>query len=101
VLVLTAVAGTSQLAGVEKGTRDVMGFVDFNPGNRYADFVEGDKVAAYGVGALIAGKVAAKAGFFKLLLAGALAMKKVLAVAAVALVALLRRVLGRKEPSAG
>lgn len=37
--------------------------VNFNPGNRYADFnPDLDKVAAYGIGGLIAGKVLAKAG---------------------------------------
>ncbi|MGH9940273.1 MAG: DUF2167 domain-containing protein, partial [Blastocatellia bacterium] len=45
-------------------------FVEFNEGHRYGDYVAGvDKVAAYGIGGLIAGKLAAKAGLFKLLLA--------------------------------
>ena len=45
----------------------------FNPGNRYEDFDSNiDEVAAYGIGALIAGKVAAKAG----LLAGGLLLSR-------------------------
>jgi uncharacterized membrane-anchored protein len=39
--------------------------VDFKDGSKYADFdPKVDKVAAYGIGGLIAGKVLAKVGFF-------------------------------------
>ena len=43
---------------------------DFNPGDRYSEFQEGDKVAAYGLGALVVGgaaAVAAKTGIWKAL----------------------------------
>ncbi|MDT8368143.1 MAG: DUF2167 domain-containing protein [Longimicrobiales bacterium] len=97
VLVLNAVAGMSELAPVESGMQDVMAFVNFNDGHRYTDFVPGtDKVAAYGIGALVAGKVAAKVGLFKLLLAGLLAAKKLVVVAVVAIAAFLRRLMGGK-----
>ncbi len=47
---------------------------EFNDGNRYLDFdPDIDEVAAYGLGALVAGKLAAKAGFFT---AGLLLLKK-------------------------
>jgi uncharacterized membrane-anchored protein len=69
VLSLNAVASMGQLQMVEKDMQQVLAFVEFNDGHRYGDYVSGvDKVAAYGIGALIAGKVAAKAGLFKLLL---------------------------------
>jgi uncharacterized membrane-anchored protein len=68
VLSLNAVASMDQLQTVEKDMQQVLAFVEFNEGHRYGDYVSGDKVAAYGIGALIAGKVAAKAGLFKLLL---------------------------------
>jgi uncharacterized membrane-anchored protein len=69
VLSLNAVASMGQLQMVEKDMQQVLAFVEFNEGHRYSDYVAGaDKVAAYGIGALIAGKVAAKAGLFKLLL---------------------------------
>ncbi|HEX8830358.1 MAG TPA: DUF2167 domain-containing protein, partial [Longimicrobium sp.] len=67
VLSLNAVAPMSMLPGIERDMQGVLGFVDFNDGHRYADFTGGDKVAAYGIGALVAGTVAAKAGFFKAL----------------------------------
>ena len=103
VLVLNAVASMDQLEPIEADMRDVLGLVEFNPGHRYADFVPGtDKVAAYGIGALIAGKVAAKAGFFKVILAGLLAMKKFVIVAVLGIGAALRGWLrGRRTQTAG
>ena len=65
VLVLNAVAGMSQLATVETGMKEVLAITDFNPGHRYAEFdPDVDEVAAYGIGALVAGKLAANAGLF-------------------------------------
>lgn len=101
VLVLTAISGMSELAAVDSGMAAVMGLVEFNEGHRYADFMPGtDQVAAYGIGALVAGKVAAKAGLFKVLLAALAAGKKFVIAGAVAVVAFVRRLLGRKEPEA-
>ncbi len=99
VLVLTAISGITELAAVDSGMVAVMDLVEFNEGHRYADFIPGtDQVAAYGLGALVAGKVAAKAGLFKVLLAALAAGKKFVLAGAVALVALVRRMLGRKAP---
>lgn len=101
VLILNAVATMDQLQPVKAGMANVITFVDFNEGHRYGDFVAGsDKVAEYGIAALIAGGIAAKAGFFKLLIAGILALKKVLVVAVVAVGAWLKRVFGRKNAPA-
>lgn len=62
-------------------------------------------VAAYGIGALIAGKVLAKVGLFKLILGALIAGKKFVIIALVALGAFLKKLFwGRKkeeiEPSA-
>jgi uncharacterized membrane-anchored protein len=101
VLVLNAVSGMGELTRVETGMGDVMGFVNFNDGHRYADFDPSiDKVAAYGIAALVAGKVAAKAGFFKVLLAALVAAKKLVLVAVLGLIAVLRKLFGRKEETA-
>ncbi len=73
VLVLNFIAGMEQLPDVERKAPEVLAMTEFNQGSRYADFdPDLDEVAAYGIGALIAGKVAAKAG----LLAGALLLLK-------------------------
>jgi len=101
VLILNAVATMDQLPPVKAGMANVITFVDFNETHRYGDFVAGsDKVAEYGVAALIAGGLAAKAGFFKVLIAGILALKKVLVVAVIGLGAWLKRVFGRKDQPA-
>lgn len=73
-----------------------------NEGHRYGDYVAGmDKVAAYGIGGLIAGKLAAKAGLFKLLLVFAAKFWKLLVVAAVAIGAFVKKLLsGRKKEGA-
>ena len=61
--------------------RQVTAFTDFTPGNRYTDFdSKTDKVAEYGLAALVAGGVASKLGLFGKLVALLLAFKKVLLV---------------------
>jgi len=106
VLSLNAVASIDQLQAIEKDMREVLSFVEFNEGHRYGDYVAGvDKVAAYGIGALIAGTVAAKAGLFKLLLGALIAGKKFVIIALAALGAFLKKLFsGRRkeetEPSA-
>lgn len=98
VLVLNAVASMHQLEPIEADMRNVLDLVEFNPGHRYADYVPGtDKVAAYGIGALIAGKVAAKAGLFKVILAGLVAMKKLVVVAVLGLGAAIKGFFQRRR----
>jgi uncharacterized membrane-anchored protein len=64
-LVLNAIGSIEILPEVKKDVDKVLASVDFNVGNKYADFdPKVDKVAAYGIGGLIAGKVLAKVGFF-------------------------------------
>ncbi|MFO1202617.1 MAG: DUF2167 domain-containing protein [Tabrizicola sp.] len=70
VLIVSFVADMSQLEEVKAAAPDIRKMVDFTEGNRYADFKPDlDTVAAVGIGGLIAGKVAAKAGLLVVLLA--------------------------------
>jgi uncharacterized membrane-anchored protein len=63
VLVLNFIAGISQLTEITRRKDAVLAMADFNQGSRYADFdPDLDDVAAYGIGALVAGKVIAKTG---------------------------------------
>ena len=105
VLSLNAVASMNQLQTIEKDMQEVLSFVEFNEGHRYGDYVAGvDKVAAYGIGALIAGKLAAKAGLFKLLLLFAAKFWKLLLIAAVAIGVLVKKLLSgrrKEEPAPG
>ena len=102
VLVLTAVASIAQLGEIEKATPAILSMVEFQPGNRYADFNPAtDKTATYGLAALVAGGVLAKGGFFKMLFAGALAAKKLVIVGLIGLAALVKKLyFAKKEPLA-
>jgi len=103
VLVLNAVAGMEQLPVIRSEARNLLSAVEFSGGHRYTDYLPGkDKAAAYGITGLIVGATAAKAGFFKALLVGLLAFKKVLFAGVIALGAALKRLLGRStQPATG
>lgn len=82
VLVLNAIASIDDLEVVNQNIDRVTDIVKFSDGNAYSDFNPTvDKVAAYSIGGLVAGKVLAKAGFFALLLK----FWKIIAVAFVAI----------------
>lgn len=69
VLVLNAVATMDQLADVQANIDPVLSSFTYSDGNKYSDFDPGiDKVAAWTIGGLVAGKVLAKAGLFALIL---------------------------------
>lgn len=98
VLVLNAVAGMKQINDIRQEMKSVVAFTDFEVGNRYSDFnADTDKVAEYGLAALVAGGVAAKLGFFGKLFAFLLAAKKLLFVGAIALVAGIAKLFKKKE----
>jgi uncharacterized membrane-anchored protein len=98
VLVLNAVADMGQIEQIRSEMKNVTAFADFTPGNRYADFnAKTDRVAEYGIAALIAGGAAAKLGLFGKLFAIILAFKKVLFVAVAAIGAWGAKLLGRKK----
>lgn len=64
VLVLNFIAGMDQKQLIDSQLNNVLAMADFQQGSRYEEFDPSiDQVAAYGLGALVAGKVAAKAGF--------------------------------------
>lgn len=70
------------------------------PGQRYAEYKPGDKIAKYGLAALITGGAAAiavKTGFWKVLVTGLIAGWKFIAAAAVALFSGISRFFKRKK----
>ena len=94
VLVLNFIASMDQLAQIDQSVPSVLAMTEFNDGSRYADFnPDIDKVAAYGLGALVAGKLAAKAGLF----ATALLLLKKLWMLPVLLIGWIARRLGGKK----
>ncbi len=92
---LNAIGDITVLPKFNNDVQKILNSVSFNEGNRYADFSPGiDKVAAYGIGGLIAGKVLAKAGLFALVLK----FGKVIALAIAGLFAAFKnKIFGKKE----
>lgn len=69
VLSMNAVGSMDQLADIKQHIPEIVHIARFTDGNRYTDFDPGvDKVAAYTIGGLVAGKLLAKAGLIALLL---------------------------------
>lgn len=98
VLVLNLVATMPQLQEIEAVIPIVLAMTNFNPGHRYSDFDPSiDQVAAYGIGALVAGKLAAKAGLFAKFGVLLLALKKFWIFLIVAIGAIFARVLRRDK----
>lgn len=101
VLSMNAVAGIGQLDQVRRGMRALIDVAEFNEGYRYAEYnPKTDKLAEYGLGALIAGGVAAKLGLFGKLLAFLVAFKKIVIAGAVALFGVVARLFKKKDAAA-
>ncbi len=102
VLQLNVIGGMNQLKEIQAETPEILQMVDFNPGNRYADYNPStDKLATYGIAALIAGGAAAKMGFFKGLWVALLAGKKFIFIGTVALGSLIARIFKKNKPQNG
>jgi uncharacterized membrane-anchored protein len=97
VLVLNAVSGMNQLDMIRTDMKSVLAFTNFNTGSSYAEFKpDVDKVATYGLAALVAGGIAAKAGLFAKFIALLIAFKKIILVAVIAAGGYLGRFFKRK-----
>ena len=93
VMEVTLVAGPDILKTVQPESETLINGFAYKEGNRYAEYTKGDKVAEYGLAALIAGgatAVAAKTGLLKYLW-------KILVVAGVAVIAFFKRIFSRKK----
>ena len=105
VLVLNAVGSMADLPKIEAVAPSILTMVNFQEGQRYADYNSStDKTATYGLAALVAGGVAAKAGLFKGLWVAVLALKKFIVLGLIALAASIRKfydwIRGRNATSA-
>ncbi|MEI6534831.1 MAG: DUF2167 domain-containing protein [Verrucomicrobiaceae bacterium] len=102
VLVANAVSSIGMLPEIEAAAPQILAMVDFNEGHRYTDFNSStDKTAAYGIAALVAGGIAAKAGLFKGLWIALLAAKKFVIIGLVAVAGVFKKLwtsfTGRKQ----
>jgi uncharacterized membrane-anchored protein len=102
VLELNAIAGMNQLGEINGETPKILGMVDFKEGSRYTDFdPKVDKVATYGIAALVAGGIAAKMGFFKLIWVFLLAAKKFVILGLIAVVVFIKKLFNRGGQASG
>lgn len=93
VMSVTLVCDPSKLAANITDYKMIIANYEFSKGNRYAEFIKGDKVAEYGLTGLIVGgaaAVAAKAGVFKWLW-------KVLLAGVIGIGAFFKKIFGKKE----
>jgi uncharacterized membrane-anchored protein len=101
VLVMNAVSGMSQLPLIEGRMNQVLAFSDFKEGYRYSDYEAGvDKVAAYGLAALIGGKIAAKVGLLAKLGGLLVAFKKVIIIGLAAVGGFFTKLFKRRKVAA-
>lgn len=97
VFVMSYIATVRQLPEIKQSLNEVLDLATFNAGKKYVDFQPDlDTVAAVGVGGLIAGKLAAKAG---LLAVALVALKKFGVILLVPLAGLWRLIRGKKDAS--
>jgi uncharacterized membrane-anchored protein len=101
VLSMNAVANMDQIEQIRGDMRPLIDVAEFNEGYRYAEFnSKTDRMAEYGLGALIAAGVGAKLGLFAKLGVFLLAMKKFIIIGLVALGAFIKRLFGKKDETA-
>jgi uncharacterized membrane-anchored protein len=102
VLSMNAVASMPQLDAIERDMKDLLRVASFNEGYRYEDYNKGtDRMAAYGLGALVAGGLAAKAGLFAKLGVLLLAFKKFIILGLAALGGLVAKLFRGRKASEG
>ncbi len=93
VMTITLVGDPQELVRVQPQTRELLAGYNFVQGQRYAEYRKGDKMAAYGLSALVVGgatAAAVKGGLFKYLWKG-------LIFVGIAIAGLFKKFFGRRE----
>lgn len=99
---LNLVTGTSSIDSEKRHARTLLTALDFNAGKKYEEFDEGtDKVAAYGLAALVGGVAAKKLGLLAVILAFVAKFAKVIGLAAIGGGALAMKYFKNKKSAAG
>jgi|KBSMisStaDraftv2_1062788.scaffolds.fasta_scaffold241118_1 uncharacterized membrane-anchored protein len=101
VLSMNAVAGMDRLEQIRGEMQPLIGVAEFNEGYRYGEFnKKTDRMAEYGLAALIAAGVGAKLGLFAKLGALLLAFKKFIVIGFIAIGAFIKKLFGKKDETA-
>jgi len=95
-LSLEAISDMADQPLVKAGMEQVLPMAEFDSGHRYADFnPKTDKLAAYGLAALVAGGIAAKTGLLAKIGLMLLAAKKLVVVAFLGIAAFFKKIFGK------
>jgi uncharacterized membrane-anchored protein len=98
---MNAVSEITQLGLVEQSMQQVLAITEFKEGYQYGEFDPGvDTLAAYGLAALVGGKVAVKVGLLAKLGALLLAFKKFIIIGLAVIGGLLSRLFKKKKAAA-
>jgi uncharacterized membrane-anchored protein len=101
VLSMNAVAGMDRLEQIRGEMQPLIGVAEFNEGYRYAEFnKKTDRMAEYGLAALVAAGVGAKLGLFAKFGALLLAFKKFIVLGFIAVGAFIKKLFGKKDETA-
>jgi|GEM_PF-94072 len=96
---MNLVTGLKEIEAHKPVARELLAALDFNSGKRYADFNSStDKVAEYGLAALVGGIAAKKLGLFAIIAAFFAKFFKVFIIAAIAAVPFLGKLFKKKQP---
>jgi uncharacterized membrane-anchored protein len=97
---MNMVAGAREIEALKPTAHNLLASLDFAAGKRYADFNSStDKVAEYGLAALVAGVAAKKLGLLAVIAAFALKFAKVIGIAVIAGLGGFAKWFGRKKPA--
>ncbi len=96
-LSMNAIADIADKQRVIAGMEQVLPMAEFDSGHRYADYKPGsDKLAAYGLAALVGGGIAAKTGLLAKLGLMLLALKKFVVLIVLGIGAFFKKIFGKK-----
>jgi uncharacterized membrane-anchored protein len=97
-LSLEAIGSMGDLGRINDGMKRILPMAQFEAGNTYADYnANTDKLAAYGLAALVGGGIAAKAGLFAKFGALLLAGKKFIVIIFIAIAGFFKKLFGKKD----
>ena len=99
---MNLVTGMKAIEAEKPIAQQLLAALEYNDGKRYAQFNSAtDHVAEFGLAALIGGVAAKKLGLFALIAAFLVKFAKVIGIAAIALIALISKLMGRKKEEGG
>ena len=99
---MNLVTGMATIEAEKPIARQLLAALEYNDGKRYAQFDSAtDHIAEFGLAALIGGVAAKKLGLFALIAAFLAKFAKVIAIAVIAALGILAKLMGRKKAAGG